>query len=265
MNKRRVLCVVLSLLMVCCLCGCGGKRESAQTDRQEPTEVVLTERQKQILRDNGLPEDYDQLTISQQNGIEKIEDGLSYLEEKYHDDFEYYGYVPGGLDGEYLTALISDTLPEKYVTLYFSYVGQEYKFSDNYEAVMAEDAYVQETTDFLKGYFDPSDFQVYVEIYELQEKGDSVVERASGCPNIMINDVYSEKEIMEAAEAYAQWIAHMKNKKGGAAIFRVLKTEDYQECDEFNYKDYYGKDILVMDIDVDIDKDYSIKIRRQSI
>ena len=135
MQKRIVLLITVLSLM---LCGCAGKApdssasgqtesaqvvqtESAAAGQSEKYTVKLTERQKKILRDEGLPEEYDRLTDSQKNAIVKIESALSYLEETYEDEFEYTGYVSGGLDDEYVTAKISGTLPEKIVTVYPRY------------------------------------------------------------------------------------------------------------------------------------------------
>ena len=257
MQKRIVLLITVLSLM---LCGCAGKApdssasgqtESAEIGQSEKYTIELTERQKMILRDEGLPEEYDRLTVSQKNAIVKIESALSYLEETYEDEFEYLGYVSGGLDGEYVTAKISDTLPEKIVTVYISYKNGEYTYSDNYEAKIAEEEYKKEITDFLSGYLDPADFQVYAEIRELRDAGESLVERAVGVPLILVNNVCSGEEVRVAAQAYAEWIAAMENKNGGGADFKVYKTDDYILMNEFNYRDYLGNWIYELDVTVD--------------
>lgn len=265
MQKRIVLLITVLSLM---LCGCAGKApdssasgqpESAEAGQSEKYTVELTERQKKILRDEGLPEEYDRLTDSQKNAIVKIESALSYLEETYEDEFEYTGYVSGGLDGEYVTAKISGTLPEKIVTVYISYKNGKYLYSDNYEAKIAEEEYKKEITDFLSGYFDPADFQVYAEIRELGNTGESLVERAVGVPLILVNNVCSEEEVKAAAQAYAEWIAAMENKGGGGADFKVYRAEDYILINEFNYRDYLGK--WIYEIDVTVDADGTIRLR----
>lgn len=273
MQKRIVLLITVLSLM---LCGCAekapdssasGQTESAQVVQTESAEagqsekytVELTERQKKILRDEGLPEEYDRLTDSQKNAIVKIESALSYLEETYEDEFEYTGYVSGGLDGEYVTAKISDTLPEKIVTVYISYKNGEYTYSDNYEAKIAEEEYKKEITDFLSGYLDPADFQVYAEIRELRDAGESLVERAVGVPLILVNNVCSEEDVRAAAQAYAEWIAAMENKGGGGADFKVYRAEDYILINEFNYRDYLGKWIYELDVTVDADDTINIE------
>lgn len=255
--RRKFILITAFLLM---LCGCAvDQADNTGTGQSEKYTVELTERQKKILRDEGLPEEYDRLTDSQKNAIVKIERVLSYLEETYEDEFEYLGYVSGGLDGEYVTAKISDTLPEKIVTVYISYKNGEYTYSDNYEAKIAEEEYIKEITDFLSGYLDPADFQVYVEIKELRDAGKSVVERAVGIPLILVNNVCSEEEVRAATQAYAEWIVSMEEKKGGGAIINVYGVDDYTQMNRFNYRDYLKKWIYAFDVTVDTENIISIR------
>ncbi len=258
MQKMTVLLIAIMMLM---LCGCNVKTaDSSEEAASKEYTIELTERQKKILRDEGLPEEYDQLTDSQKNAIVKIERVLAYLEETYNDEFEYDGYVSGGLDGQYVTAKIKDTYPAKYVDVYISYNDDHYEYSDNYKEIIAESEYEEQVTDFLTSYFDPADFQVYIEISRLKEEGDSIVERAVGIPDIMINGVYSEEEVEEAVQGYAEWIAGMEYKNGGGADFRIYGSEEYSKINGFNYKDYFSKESLRLSVTVHSDK--SIEIQR---
>lgn len=271
MKNKAIISILICALVLSALCSCAGKNKNiektdsgSQTEEQdieqpEKHEMVLTERQKKILREKGLPEEYDQLNDIQKNAIEKIEMALSYLEETYDDEFEYEGYVSGGLDGQYVTAKIKDTYPAKYVNVYITYKKDHYEYSDNYKEMMAVTEYEEQVKEFLSSYFDPSDFQVYVEISRLKEEGDSVVERAVGIPDIMINGVYSEEEMEEAAQAYAEWIAGMEHKNGGGIDFRIYNPEDYAKINKFNYKKYYGEHILRLCVTVHSDKSIEIK------
>lgn len=153
--------------------------------------MVLTQRQKKILREKGFPEEFGQLTDSQKNAIVKIEMALEYLEDTYNDEFEYEGYVSGGIDGQYVTAKIKDSYPAKYVNVYITYKKDHYEYSVNYKEMMAVPEYEEQAKEFLSGYFDPFDFQVYVEIRELRETGDSVVERAERY-DLVRCDIYGE-------------------------------------------------------------------------
>lgn len=265
-SKGRIIAILCVLLIL--VAGCSGKKSDASDElsqavdaEEEKTEgatVTLTERQKKILADEELPINYDQLTDSQKNAIVKIEDALSYLEETYHDEFEYAGYVAGGIDGQYVEAKIVDSLPEKYVTVDITYKDGEYHYYDNYEALMAEDDYVEEVRAFLDNYFDPAEYQVYMEITELAEEGDSIVERAMGCPEIFINDVYSEEEVEAVVKAYSSWVADVR-RDGGGADFLIFTSEVFPLINVFNYKDYIGKERLMFSLAVREDRSVDIE------
>lgn len=279
-SRIRIIILVCSIMLLV-LCGCREQGEdtekkdetaqtvstqtvstqiaSTQAEESEDAMVVLNDRQKKILRDQGLPEDYSQLTASQKNAIVKIERALTYLEETYKTEFEYEGYVSGGLDGEYVTASVSGTKPKKVVTVHIFYENGKYMYRDNYEAKMAEEEYVKEVGEFLKQYFDPADFQVYVEISELNAEGDSVVERAIGVPLILVNNVYTKEELNAAAQAYAEWIAAMKNKEGGGASFKVYDNDVFKLMNVYSYRDYMGKWIYDLSVTVDSNKDIQIR------
>lgn len=262
MKSRMQTTLWICMLCLFLLCGCASKQESAVNESEttihseETTQlkkgiVNLTERQKQILIEKGLPEKYDELTDSQKDAIVKIERVLTYLEETYDDAFEYDGYVSGGVDGQYVTAKIANSMPEKYVTVYITYENNQYAYSDNYEEIMSTTEYEKQVADFLADYLQDSRFQVYVEISALSENGDSIVERATGCPVIIIDDVYDEKTVEEAAQALGEWISNMEHKNGGGADFRMFNDKDYSMINEFNYKEYYGKDTLWISVSID--------------
>ena len=68
-------------------------------NKLEKQKVILTERQKRILQSEGLPQNYEELTISQKSGITRIEAGLKYLKDKYNKEFIYKGYTPSRTGG----------------------------------------------------------------------------------------------------------------------------------------------------------------------
>ena len=78
-------------------------------DREdEKVSTELTQRQRELLEEMGLPADYDKLTDTQKNAVTSIEAMLSYLESKYQEEFCYLSYAeagtlekgaPGGISG----------------------------------------------------------------------------------------------------------------------------------------------------------------------
>ena len=73
MKNKAIISILICALVLSALCSCAGKNKNiektdsgSQTEEQdieqpEKHEMVLTERQKKILREKGLPEEYDQL------------------------------------------------------------------------------------------------------------------------------------------------------------------------------------------------------------
>lgn len=125
--------------------GCAGAGRDQGADRF--TERALTERQKQILRSRGLPEEYEDLTAVQKETIRKIEELLTYLEQKYARTFEFAAFRPAsvrdpdaaallfreaGADPERRTAVLTETWEEGGRIL-----------RDDFPAVAAEPVYEQ--------------------------------------------------------------------------------------------------------------------------
>ncbi len=107
--------------------GCRVERDSVE----EPDH--LTQRQEELLEEMGLPTEYDSLTDSQKNAITSIEDCLTYLEDKYHEEFRYLSYAKAGpLEEEHLEAYPASETPSDVVTVYRTYEDGEYHYEDDY-------------------------------------------------------------------------------------------------------------------------------------
>ena len=85
--KHIIIYLLLSLLL---LTGCNINTKSNNEVIEE--EVILNERQKEILAKEGLSTNYDELNGVQQERIRNSERLLVYLEDKYNIPFEYVAY-----------------------------------------------------------------------------------------------------------------------------------------------------------------------------
>ena len=93
MKFKKTLALVFSTIL---LCGCNSQQEDLPK---------LNEWQKNLLEAEGLPTEYDQLTAKQQNTIDRVWTMISYLNEKYGEEFIYVDYIPQELNqSETLTA-----------------------------------------------------------------------------------------------------------------------------------------------------------------
>lgn len=100
--------------------------------RSNPLEnrVLLNERQKELLREVGLPDHYDALNSIQKDAIVKIENCTCYMEEKYPDDRGKFSY--SGFFGDQVTLKVQDSEPEFHVIVDIYSENGKVKYKDNY-------------------------------------------------------------------------------------------------------------------------------------
>ena len=87
MRKVKILCWIL--MVSCFMTSCGITGDNSVDESSN-----LNETQIEILALEGLPTNYDELTPSQQHTIDRIYEMLSYLNEKYGEEFIYSDYIP---------------------------------------------------------------------------------------------------------------------------------------------------------------------------
>ena len=103
------------------------------------SEYILNDRQKSILQKEGLPIDYNSLSLTQKVSIEAIEDMFKYLDMSYPDEkFEFSGYVAQSpLESEQLIVF------SQYgkVTVQRDLSGENPEYDDDFEEIKAADMY----------------------------------------------------------------------------------------------------------------------------
>lgn len=156
--------ITLVVMCVAILAGCGirptgsgqptADGNNAQNVQQRRRPAELTERQKDILEELGLPTDYNDLSPKEKSAIEAIEYMLSYLEGKYGEPFVYAGYVEGGgLEQEHLTAYPESGSMNDEVTVYRSYEDDGFTCTDNYLNILAAPVYQKAMEQYVAKYF----------------------------------------------------------------------------------------------------------------
>ena len=100
------------------------------------SEYILSDRQKSILQKEGLPTDYNSLSLTQKAGIEAIGDMFTYLDMRYPDEkFEFSGYVAQSpLESEQLIVF------SQYgkVTVHRDINGDSFEYNDDFTTVINE-------------------------------------------------------------------------------------------------------------------------------
>lgn len=107
LNKRHAAGLTIPVIILLCifaLCGC--------TDNSKEDITALTEQQKEILTEEGLPLDYNSLTENQQMYLRMADEMLTYINEKYDPydvHFTYLAYhSPELLDGSTRILVVPD-------------------------------------------------------------------------------------------------------------------------------------------------------------
>ncbi len=239
MKKKSLVWLILSLtILVIGVCGCMNK----QTDSAGSGEnkVTLSQRQKDILAQQGLPTEYDALPAHQQRAIVAIEEMLSYAEAKYDMAFSYAGYAETGpMEAEHLRAYPSaghmavDT---------FTITKTETGYEDDFVLVAAGPrfaAYVQEQ---LQGFLPQAGIKVYAQVTEtsLSEvpTAETVLDgKVDGSVWIFVD---GEACSGEAFTAFQQQAADFmqEHQLYGMMQFILLKEGNLIYLTEYNYTDY---------------------------
>jgi hypothetical protein len=171
---KKILCLlVLAIFSITCT-GCSifdlnfnafsNTNNQSNVDTTTTEQYTFTDRQIEILEEEGLPTDYNELTLSQKVSIEAIEDIFSYLDKKYPDDtFTYSGYVSGdNMNNEHL--IVNSLYGE--VEVYRDISGAEKKYEDNYNEVKASSLYSEVINDYVSTLISNDKFAVSANVNE---------------------------------------------------------------------------------------------------
>ena len=278
-NMKKII-TLLSIIFVISLIFCSCSLPCIYSnDTEKDTRHTLTDRQKKILKQLGLPQDYEKLdelyndsdadinlpSISSST-IDSIEDMFKYLDRTYpKEKFEYVKYdqttspipfFPAGTH-EYLT--VSSKYGEVEVEKY-TYANPTY-YSDNFKETKAGDVYATVIDDYLAKKYDRNSYVVDVYVgkyYGNTFSKQDILEKCScnGDINIYVNDKLGMKIFKSMSKELFNFL---KNNTKNMKIYVNMKlidsekfTEDADELDddsdnklkkEINYsRDDYGEE-----------------------
>ncbi len=208
-HAKRAVALILTLV---CLISCG-KADNSSSGHKWQNSDTLNEWQMDLLEAQGLPTDIEQLTPSQKRSIQHIYEMITYLNDKYGEEFVYAGYIqPGLMDEETLLAY-----PKKYgadggrntveVT-----VGDNGDFTDNYSSIEVRDYCEKLYNDFIRDYFKSDEAVILInnfssKIESLSEIEDDDFENKVGGTNIIcISDKICDEDIIKDFMAeFVKW------------------------------------------------------------
>lgn len=234
--KRKLFVLCLLFVMSVIFGGCSIPN-LILNNKTESHKYTLTARQKQILKQEGLPLDYEKLNDTQKSAIECIEDIFKYLDKTYpKEKFKYSGYVPySTLEPEHL--IVESQYGEVTVNRYVSTdsPNDPPTFKDDFKDVKAADVYATVVDDYLAKKYDIDDYCViaYVSNY--------------------FGKKYDIKTITK--ECYNTNVSVYVNGKVGLKTFKMITTDliDYM-------KENTGKNIVSADIYFINSSDFSMDL-----
>lgn len=236
-NMKRNLFILCLLFVMSFIFGGCSIPNLILNNKTESHKYTLTARQKQILKQEGLPLDYEKLNDTQKSAIECIEDIFKYLDKTYpKEKFEYSGYAPYSiLEPEHL--IVESQYGEVTVNRYVSTdsPNDPPTFKDDFKDVKAADIYATVVDDYLAKKYDIDDYCViaYVSNY--------------------FGKKYDIKTITK--ECYITNVSVYVNGKVGLKTFKMITTDliDYM-------KENTGKNIVSADIYFINSSDFSMDL-----
>ncbi|MBQ9894674.1 MAG: hypothetical protein IJM38_04735 [Ruminococcus sp.] len=160
--KKQIALLTSAVLAVSMVTSCGKNNSSSQTGHKWENSETLNEWQKSLLEAQGLPTDIEQLSPTQKRSIQHIYEMITYLNEKYGEEFVYAGYVePGVMDEETLYARSLSDKKKRAVTVKIDSDGD---FTDDYMGSSVADYCENLIGDYVRSYFDSKDVAYFMSV-----------------------------------------------------------------------------------------------------
>lgn len=229
--KRKVFVLCL-LFVMSVIFGCCSIPNLILNNKTESYKYSLTARQKKILKQEGLPLDYEELDDTQKSAIECIEDIFKYLDKTYpKEKFEYSGYVPySTLEPEHL--IVESQYGEVTVNRYVSTdsPNEPPTFKDDFKDVKASDIYATVVDDYLAKKYDTDKYLVDVSVSKyLDDTFDTktIAQNCNGCVSVYVDDSVGGKIFENIGKDV---INFMKSKTGKIGVYSniyLINSSDF--------------------------------------
>lgn len=231
-NMKRKLFILCLLFVMSVIFGGCSIPNLILNNKTESHKYTLTARQKQILKQEGLPLDYEKLNDTQKSAIDSIEDIFKYLDKTYpKEKFEYSGYVPySSLEPEHL--IVESQYGEVTVNRYVSTdsPNDSPTFKDDFKDVKAADIYATVVDDYLAKKYDTDKYLVDVSVSKyLDDTFDTktIAQNCNGCVSVYVDDSVGRKIFENIGKDV---INFMKSKTGKIGVYSniyLINSSDF--------------------------------------
>ncbi len=264
---KRINCIILVCLFVL-LTGCAstssnvgiGENYEKNTTWENKEMTTLNSRQIEICKELELPTEYDELTDLQQKSIVRIEELLTYLDNKYNTTFHYLGYSQSSvLEDEWLRAY-SDELNEYYFTTLN--VSEDGSYSDDYLDVVSKSVLEIYASNYLNELF-PNEFKVFA--LECRYNGATVPsemsdfkDNASLTVDVFVKGKNNSNNLTRYADKLVAW--YREYKIIGYVNFIMVSDEYFNNVTVNNFRNALINDETEISLNCDIYENGEYKI-----
>lgn len=204
---------------------------------------VLNDWQKEVLAAEGLPTEADELTDAQLRSIQRIYEMITYLNEKYDEEFIYAGYLePAANQTETLYAyprLLGNDYGRNTVTVKAAKDG----FTDDYHDKSVVDYYNELVTDFIHDYFNSDDFVVFTDVNACDINKSEVIDcdfqwKLGVHDAILLSEeICSQENIEKFAVEFAKYL--YEHRMDGRHRIDIIKSIDISGLTYNNFTNCY--------------------------
>ncbi|WP_297959180.1 hypothetical protein [uncultured Ruminococcus sp.] len=251
---KNITAILTAALLAAGLFSCSQKKNTAAKNE-------LNDWQKEVLAAEGLPTEADELTASQLRSIQRIYEMITYLNEKYDEEFIYAGYLePAANQTETLYAyprLLGNDYGRNTVTVKADKDG----FTDDYSDRSIVDYAEEMANDFMKDYFDSDQVIAFFKVNACDIKKNEVengdFQWKLGVSDIIFvnEDICNADQVEEFAVNYAKWL--YEHGLDGMHRINIVKDMDITQitygeiADIYDYDNYLGYYVFFFDSDTD--------------
>ena len=256
--KKQIALLASAVLAVSMVTSCGkSTNSSSQTGHKWENSETLNEWQIDLLESQGLPTDIEQLSPTQKRSIQHIYEMITYLNEKYDEEFVYAGYVePGLMDEETLYARSLSDKKKRTVTVKIDSDGD---FTDDYMGSSVADYCENLIGDYVRSYFGSKDVAYFMSVNDSDINSLKEVENGDfnwdiGVDNqvIFLNNSYNESDLEKFSKELAAFM--YEHRIAGSNKFIILKDVNITDLNYGNFTDYYDAKFDIFHLKFSIDR-----------
>lgn len=242
--KKKFSIGILSVLIFLIIGMCGCAMNNPDLPKNTKPKVSLSERQKSILAENGLPTEYDELLPSQRSAIVAIEEMLCYVEEKYDTTFCYAGYVAASpLEKEHMIAFQKSGNVE---SGRFTITKDGDTYEDEYMNVAANEVFTSYLYENIKLFAPGAEFVIFAKITKtyllkvptIDSDFDGKIE--SSLMIFIDESTFKEENLKSFIEQFNEFMK--EHKLYGIAQIILLKEGKLVHLTKYNFSSYLSEE-----------------------